>query len=118
MYTWVERHTNPLEYFYQTFPTDIYFYLDLRNPTPVPVIVNNGYTTIGQVKDVMQGIELHHVRYICWGPSELMNEVLDWEDPADAHLEPLRNYIHSHYKLVKTFGEEDWNYEIWERASE
>ena len=88
------------------------FFLDLRNPTPIPQITNNGYTTTQQVQDVIAGLERHRTQYIAWNVRYL-DQIPDWENPSDAHLQPLRDYIRAHYDLVKVF--DDPGDEIWEK---
>lgn len=107
---WIQQHTQPSDYFYKPAYPDIYFYLNLRNPTPLSCIENDGYTTAGQVGKVIHGLEEHRVRYILWN-TQVLNTLQSWENPADAHLGPLRNYLHSHYKLIKSFQNAD---EVWE----
>ena len=68
---WIQQHTHPSEYFYEPLSQDAYFYLDLRNPTPLSSIENNGYTTPGQLAEVIRGLEQHQVRYILWNPQAL-----------------------------------------------
>jgi hypothetical protein len=61
---------------------------------------------------VIQGIDKHRVRYLFCG---------DWVDNPDGsedlktlpndNLKPLRDYIHSHYRLKKLFSD---GTEIWE----
>jgi hypothetical protein len=114
-YEWVQQHTRPGDFFYEAAFSDIYFYLDLRNPTPLPRITNNGYTTPAQVNDVIDGLERHQTRYIAWTTSYL-DSVPNWENPSDAHLQPLRDYIRSHYELVKVFS--DSGDEIWQRDAQ
>lgn len=110
LYSWVLQHTHPLEYMYEAPDPDLYFYLNLRNPTPMPIIKNNGYTTAEQVADVLRGLQQHQVRYILW--TEDFEELPEWQDPRDDHLGPLRDYMHGHYRLVRNFANSD---EIWER---
>lgn len=114
-YPWILQHTRPGEYLYAPLSADVYFYFDLLNPTPLSRIENNGYTTPDQVNDVIRGIEEHRVRYIYWSPANALDSIPKWEDPADAHLEPLRRYIRSHYSVAQRF---DGNDLIWERRSE
>jgi hypothetical protein len=109
-YVWIQQHTRPSEYFWAAFP-DVYFYLDLRNPTPLPFITNTGYTTVEQVAEVIRGLQLHRPHYIAWSPSDV-DVTNHWIDPSDDHLGPLRNYLHTHYRLVNAFKGSD---EIWER---
>jgi hypothetical protein len=111
-YEWVQQHTRPGDFFYEAGFSDIYFYLNLRNPTPLPRITNNGYTTTQQVQDVIAGLERHQTRYIAWDTTYL-DSLPDWENPSDAHLQPLRDYIRAHYEVVKVFS--DPGDEIWER---
>ena len=111
-YRWLFEHTRPGEYLYSPLSADVYFYFDLLNPTPLSRIVNNGYTTPEQVNDVIRGIEEHRVRYIYWSPASGLDSIPKWEDPADAHLEPLRSYIRAHYNVAQKFP--DLDDVIWE----
>ncbi len=111
-YEWVQQHTQPGQFFYEAAFPDMYFYLDLRNPTPLPLVTNNAYTTTRQVEDVIDGLEQHRTQYIVWDSMHL-DSIPQWENPSDAHLQPLRDYIRVHYAMVKLFG--DPGDEIWER---
>jgi hypothetical protein len=111
---WIQQHTHPSEYFYKASYPDIYFYLDLRNPTPLPCIENDGYTTRDQVAAVIHGLDLHRVRYILWN-SKFLDTLQSWENPSDAHLTPLREYLYSHYTLIRTFPNADG---VWERKTQ
>lgn len=110
-YAWVQHHTRPSDYFYGPGNADMYFCLTLRNPTPLPFVTNNGYTTPEQVMDVIRALQQHPVRYILWSPRGL-DTIPEWEDPSDDHLGPLRDYIHRHYHVVKVFTNSDG---IWQR---
>jgi hypothetical protein len=112
-YLWIQQHTRPGDYFYEADFPDINYFLDLRNPTPIPRAVNNGYTTKEQVDSIISGLEQHPPQYIYWGTGNL-DLIPKWEDPADAHLGPLRDYIRLHYQLVKVFDLD----EIWEKKPE
>ncbi len=93
------------------------FYLDLRNPTPIPRIISNGYTTPRQTADVIQGMERHQTRYILWSYAEI-DPIPEWESPPDAHLGPLRDDIHNHYALTKVLKGPDGMDEVWERFAQ
>jgi len=114
-YTWVQEHTRPLEYFFEASNTDMYFRLNLRNPTPLPFVRNCGFTTREQVKEVIAGLENHHVRYILWSIEDL-DPLPNGEDPADDHLGPLREYIRNNYQVVKAFSTPVSD-EVWERRA-
>jgi hypothetical protein len=113
-YTWIQQHTQPLDYFYDPMDPEQSFVLNLRNPTPLSLTMNNGYTTQEQVTEVIRGLEQHRVRYILWPPGGL-DKLPGWENPSDDHLGPLRDYIHGHYTRVTVFPDAD---EIWERQAE
>lgn len=110
LYSWVLQHTHAFEYLYEAPDPEMYFYLDLRNPTPLPLIKNSGYTTPEQVAEVIRGLEQHQVRYILWSGD--LDELDKWQNPSDDHLGPLRDYIHSRYRVAKDFANSD---EIWQR---
>jgi len=111
-YIWIQQHTHPSDYFYEANVSDQYFYLDLRNPTPLPRIVNNGYTTREQVAEVIRGLEQHQVRYIFWGLDK-PDDLPEWENPSDARLVPLWSYMQAHYTRVMVFPDDT---EIWKRV--
>jgi hypothetical protein len=113
-YQWVQQHTRPGQFFYRAVFPDMNFYLDLRNPTPLPRITNNGYTTAGQVKDVIDGLERNRTPYIAWNTMYL-DSIPQWENPSEAHLQPLRDYIRAHYEPVQFF--EDPSEVIWQRKT-
>lgn len=107
--SWIQQHAHPAEYFYEPLSQDAYFYLDLRNPTPLSSIQNNGYTPPEQVAEVIRSLERHQVRYILWSPQAL-DALQPPETLAEDYVKPLRDYVHSHYTLVKIFSNSD---EAW-----
>jgi len=110
---WLMQHTRPLDYFFAAESCEQYFYLNLRNPTPLSFITNNGTTTSELVASTISSLRQRQVQYIMWQPADL--DVLpEWENPSDDHLGPLRMFIQAHYKRIRTFGN---GYEIWERAA-
>ena len=113
---WMREHTRPAEYLYAPSSSGaqgVYFYMDLRNPTPLPFIQNNGYTPPQQVAEVIHALEQNPVRYILWSTLDL-DSIPDWEDPSDDHLGPLQDYLHAHYKVAKVFRNSD---AIWEKKN-
>ena len=112
--SWIQQHTYPSEYFYEPLSQDAYFYLDLRNPTPLSSIENNGYTTPGQLAEVIRGLEQHRVRYILWNPQAL-DRLQTSQNASKDYLGPLRDYLHNNYSLTKVFPNAE---EIWQRKVE
>jgi len=111
IFGWIQSRCRPGEYFFAAADPDVYFYLDLRNPTPVPFVTDSGYTTDEQLAAVIHGLEQHRVRYIFWDSVEL-GEVSPGASASEHPIAPLWNYMVNHYRKVKAFGEAD---ELWER---
>ena len=104
---WVAERTQPSEYFFGD-PL-LCFELWLRNPTRVPFLRPTDYTRPEEVRNVMESLENHHVRFVSWYRG------LDIPDGEGNHLAPLNLYLRSHYHVVETFANED---KIWERNHE
>jgi len=113
-YTWIQQHTRPSQYFYEAGYAEVYFYLDLRNPTPLSEIQDTGYTTSEQVTEVIHGLEQHQVQYILWEPGNL-STLPGSANSSDDNIGPLRDYVQSNYTIAKVFSDSD---EIWERKAE
>ena len=110
-YRWLNEHTKPQEYVFDSARGQVYFYLDLRNPARVPFITNTDYTRPEQVADVLQGFKTHKVRYVLW-EADVLGPAPSERNPGGDHLEPLRAYLRSRYHVVKAFG----GYQlIWEK---
>jgi hypothetical protein len=109
---WIREHTRPAEYFYDMGFVDASeaFYLNLRNPTAMPFVTDDGYTTPEQVAEVIQSLKYHDVRYILLEPPPDTGR-----NGKGDHLGPLRDYVHSRYRMVKEFANSD---EIWEKKAE
>ena len=110
-YAWLSRRTQPSQYFFDAARGQLYFYLDLRNPSHVPFITNTGYTRPQQVQDVIEGLEEHQVRYVLW-ESDMLDSYPSRERPPADHLGPLRAYLRFHYHVARTFS--GWLL-LWER---
>jgi hypothetical protein len=110
-YRWILQHIHVSEYLYEMGGPWLYYYLNLRNPTPMPLLTNCGYTPPEQVVEAIGGLEQHRARYVLWSPS-WAESIEPWEVPADNHLAPMREYVQDHYKMAKAFLNTE---EIWER---
>ncbi|MGO8818846.1 MAG: hypothetical protein ACLQVG_29730 [Terriglobia bacterium] len=108
-YSWVQQHTQPLDYFFAV-NTNIYFYLNLRDPIPTAELTNSAYTTQEQVSEAIRDLRQHRPHYIMWSP-EYLDAYTKWQDPSEDHLGPLRDYLHAHYSVTKVFSNSN---EIWE----
>ncbi len=105
-YGWVASQTRPSDFFFGGWFPEFYFSLDLRNPGPVPFIAPYEYTRPSEVREIIDGLEKHHVRIVLWTSG------LDLpDDPQGDHLGPLRAYIRNHYRVARDFPE----FEVWVR---
>lgn len=97
-YDWTAERTQPGDYFYEPHHPSLYMMFYLKNPTPLPLIRPNNYTTAEQVKDIIAGLERHPPRYILW--NKYWNSFDSTESP-DFHLEPLVDYLRKNYRPVE-----------------
>ncbi len=100
---WVHEHSSAAEYVFDPGDSCMYVGLGVRNPTPVPFLTPTDYTRPEQVDEVVRGLERRRVRLVTWP----RYWPLDAHDglPADDHLGPLRAYLGTHYRLMKTLPE-------------
>ncbi len=80
------------------------FALGLGDPAQVRYVTTTEYTRPEQVQKVIEGLEKHRVRFVCWYPG--LN-LPDSTGKGSDNLGPLRAYVRSHYHLVKTFATSD-----------
>ena len=119
-YQWVAEHTRPGDYLYEPHHPSLYMMFHLRNPTPLPLIRPNNYTTPEQVKAIIEGLERNPPRYIIW---DGFWDTFDSNESPDFHLEPLVVYVHNNYHLVKKLDYDsdskskvvEYRIEIWEK---
>lgn len=96
--------TKPGDYFFGN--NELSYLLDLRDPAPVPYVTSSDYTRPEQVRETIQALESHPVKYIFWSSNlDMPPEVAH----STNHLAPLRAYLYSHYQLVKSIEDDDAN---------
>lgn len=102
---WLQERTHLSEYFFGD--QLLCFALDLRNPSRVAYVTPFAFTRPEEIRDVVQTLELHKVRFVGWYPG--------LDDPAATegnNLGPLRNYLQSHYHVAERFAN---GHTMWER---
>jgi hypothetical protein len=102
---WLQERTHPTEYFFGD--QLLCFVLELQNPSRVAYVTPFGFTRPEEIRNVIQTLELHKVRFVSWYPG--------LDDPADAegnNLGPLRSYLQSHYHVAERFTN---GHTMWER---
>lgn len=105
---WFLAHRRPTDFLFAN--PEWNFALGLANPTPLDSVDSTDYTRPEQVQSVVAGLEANHARWVVW------QHYFDIPHGASDHLGPLRDYLHSHYRVVKTF--ENGDVQILERTRE
>jgi hypothetical protein len=103
---WLVQNTHPGEYVFDS-NWEMYFLLELRNPTKLIVLTSDDFTRPEQVQAAVVDLEKHHVRLIIWGNDLDTTKRLSDTD----HIQPMRDYLNQHYKRIQDFGDST----IWER---
>jgi len=103
--TELATRTKPGDYFFQAAWLDVYFPLQLRNPSYVEALSPSA--TPGQLKDVIGALEEHQVRYVLWSAR------LDTGSNGSDGLSPMRRYLREHYRVVERFAPGE---DLWERT--
>jgi hypothetical protein len=87
----------------------VLFALAVRNPAPIDVFVPFEYTRPEQVTATIQALEANKVQLL------MLNRGMFIDPDASAasdHLDPIRAYLASRYRLAVTFQTDD---QLWER---
>jgi hypothetical protein len=101
-YRWISQRAGPEDSFFGN--QLIGFALGLRNPTPLNFVTPSDYTRPEQVQSVVQSLEETQVKYVLWYAGLSVSNA---QQPSGDHLNPLREYLRSHYRLVDTFSNGD-----------
>lgn len=101
-FEWIAGHTHPGEYLFGD--TLVCYALGLREPAEIAFVLPSDYTRPEQVRNLVDSLELRRVPLVLWSGG------LD-RGPAGGsghdHLNPLRDYLRSHYHVVRTFASGD-----------
>ncbi len=115
-YAFLNEHTKPGDFVFETpFPC-VYFMLDLRNASRYSQFVPSEYTRPEQVFAAVNDLEITRPRYILWSGK---NNVLDAERQKGDNLGPLSKYILDKYEPVDlTARPQNPSIEIWQRKDD
>ena len=103
---WLAQNTHPGEYVFDS-NWEIYFLLELRNPTKLMIVTPDDFTRPEQVQAAVVDLEKHHTRLIIWGNDLDTTRRRSGTD----HIQPMRDYLNQHYKRIQDFADSS----IWER---
>jgi hypothetical protein len=106
---WIQQHTQPEEFFFDSAWPGVYLPLRLLNPAFAEGVGLDTETRPEFVQQAIAQLNEKKVHYILW--QKQLNLKVSPEPPASS-LAPLRVYLHEHYKKIKVFADQD---EIWER---
>ena len=113
VFQWVLAHTAPGDFIFDNAGTQAFAFLaGLRSPGPTLFLTTSDYTRPEQVRQLVEGLEKHQVRFILWEAS--FDVPSDSGVPGD-HQGPLRSYLHTHYRVIKTFP---GLIQVWERVGD
>ncbi len=111
-FRWLSDRTRAGEFLFQAGDAELYYLLGLRDPAQEPFVTASAYTRPEQVQGIVEALERHRVRFVLWSV---------WLDvPRDKLFEtktlaPIRSYLRTHYRVVKTFTDDDFE-QVWERG--
>ena len=108
-FRWLGRHTSPGQYVFDASTSDVYFLFGLENPTEVWWLTSCDFTRPEQVSSVLRSLEGHQVPLILW--NSVIDPMVIECSPGTDHIQPIRDYLHRHYRKIKTFQYDT----IWER---
>jgi hypothetical protein len=111
-FRWLGRHTSPGQYVFDASTSDVYFLFGLENPTEVWWLTSCDFTRPEQVSSVLRSLEDHRVPLILWNSG--IDTMVDECSPGTDHIQPIRDYLHRHYRKIETFQADA----IWERISD
>jgi hypothetical protein len=101
-YRWISQMAGPKDSLFGN--QLICFALGLRNPTPLNFVTPSDYTRPEQVEGVVKALEEDRARYVLWYAGLPLS---DAGQASGDHLNPLREYLRSHYRLAETFATGD-----------
>ncbi len=112
-YAFLNEHTKPGDFVFETPFPYVYFMLDLRSASRFSQFVPSEYTRPEQVSTAVNDLETTHPRYILWSSK---NNKSDTERQKGDNLGPLSKYILDNYEIVNvTSRPEKPSIEIWQR---
>jgi hypothetical protein len=114
--SWLAQRTNPGDYLLQSTWLNVYPALKLQSPVYADGFWPGEITRPEDVAAAVDQLAQKQVPYILWtsrwtGPSTL--QAASSESESKDHLNPLRTYLKTHYRLIHTFPTQD---EVWARG--
>jgi hypothetical protein len=109
---WLMQNTKPGDLFFQAGWPGLYLPLASPNPAYLDVLETGDQTRPRYVESSIRQLQARQVRFILWSPR--LNSPESFRPPEAYHLAPFCEFLHSHYRLLQTFSDQD---EVWERTA-
>lgn len=102
--------TRPGDFFFEAAWLDLYFPLELRNPSYLDALSPS--STPAQVQNVVEALERRQVKYVLWSARL---DIRGADSAGNDALAPARMYLRRHYRVVEHFPPAE---DLWERTIE
>jgi len=115
-YMWLRHNTQPGDVVYSAGCLEFNYLFKLKDPVRIPLLSTYDYTTRQQVQDTIEDLNKSRTKFVFW-PVALQRITLNTDAVFNVqdHLEPLRIYLQTDYRLVNTFNNLD---QVWQRKEE
>jgi hypothetical protein len=108
-FAWIQEHTRPGDFFFQSLVPTMYLPLSLRSPVFIEGLGLTSQTRPEFVQRTIDELSAKPVRYVLW--SHYLDQPTA-NGSAVSAITDFRGYLHDHYRRVWTFSDSD---EIWEK---
>jgi len=106
---WIQQRTSPGNSMFNQGATILY--LGLQNPTHAEFVNNDDFTSVEDVKHILDVLQKSPPKYVAMDP--------DIPTTSHDHAGPFRDYLHAHYCLEQTFllGPMQFREELWRNCN-
>ncbi|HKO18749.1 MAG TPA: hypothetical protein VJU82_07665 [Acidobacteriaceae bacterium] len=102
---WMMHHSAPGDYFFQAAWPGFYLPLALRNPAYLESVEPSDRLTPADVSALIDRLDEKQVAYVQW--PQRLDHPNQTANGSQDNIQPLRNYLHTHYTVVKVFADGD-----------
>jgi hypothetical protein len=99
-YKWLAENAESGEYVFEVYNCAVNFPLQLKNPTQITFLLNNGFTPVWQVTQSIENLERKKARFVLW--DGVWTRELETIEEGE-RLAPLYDYLRQKYELKKAF---------------
>jgi hypothetical protein len=92
---WLQQRTSPNETMFNQNASTAILYLGLQNPMHVEFVNNDDFTSVQDIKLILNVMQTHPPKYVALDP--------DLPETPHDHAGPFRDYVHTHYCMEQMF---------------